>query len=401
MIAQRKPGLLVLASTYPRWAGDSEPGFVHELARRLTGCFDVRVITPHSPGASRRERLDGVDIVRYRYAPASLETLVYGGGILTHLRRTPWKLLLLPGFVLGQWLAARAAIKQQRPAMIHAHWLLPQGMVARALAKDGVPYVVTSHGADLFALRGGLIARLRRWVVAKAAATTVVSHAMQELLKVESPAASVRVAPMGVDAQQRFTPDSSVIRSQVELLFVGRLVEKKGLSHLIEALPRIITNHPTVHLIVAGFGPEQDALQQRVQSLGIAERVNFLGAVAPTELPALYRRASLFVAPFVRARNGDQEGLGLVVAEAMACGCPVLAGNVEGVRDLVGNGAGVQVDATDHAALAKAVVELLGDRERRAQLAEAGRAHVLQHYAWEAVAETYRHLFETLIEGAP
>lgn len=384
-----RPRLLVLASTYPRWSGDSEPAFVHELARRLSGRFEVTVITPHARGAKRREILDGVSVLRYRYAPTAMETLVHGGGIVTHLRRAPWKWLLVPGFVLMQVFVARRAIACWRPVLIHAHWLLPQGLVARLLASHGVPYVLTSHGADLFALRGRWFARCRRWVMARAAATSVVSQAMRCQLEAESPHARVAVMPMGVDARQRFTPDAAVPRVVGELLFVGRLVEKKGLHYLVEAMPAILAEHPEVRLTIVGFGPAESLLRNRIDRLGLGGAVQFLGAMASEALPALYRRATLFVAPFVQARSGDQEGLGLVVAEAMACGCPVVAGDVPGVRDLAADGCAALVEPANPGALAATVITLLADAPGRARLAAVARARVLERFDWQAVAARY------------
>jgi glycosyltransferase involved in cell wall biosynthesis len=385
-----KPRLLVLASTYPRWAEDVEPGFVHELTRRLTDSFEVSVITPHAPGALSEQMLDGVHIQRYRYAPLRWETLVHGGGIVTNLKRSPWKLALVPGFIAMQWWAVRRALKRAPVAVVHAHWLLPQGLVVRALGERAPAYVVTSHGADLFALRGEWFARLRRAVVARAAAVTVVSAAMREQVLHETPTAAVEVLPMGVDTVQRFTPDSTQPREPAELLFVGRLVEKKGLRHLLDALPAVLVRHPATRLTIAGFGPEQASLQQQVQRLGLQAHVNFLGAVAQSQLPALYRRASLFVAPFVKAQGGDQEGLGLVVAEAMACGCPVLVGDVPAVHDLVSGETGVIVAAVDTAGLAAAIDAVLIDPAGAAARAERARARVLAHFGWDAVAANYR-----------
>ena len=106
--AARRPVLLVLASTYPRWTGDPEPGFVHELSKRLADDFRVIVLGPHAPDAKPREMLEGVEVVRYRYAPERWETLVNDGGIVTNLKLQRWKLLLVPGFVLMQaWCAWR------------------------------------------------------------------------------------------------------------------------------------------------------------------------------------------------------------------------------------------------------------------------------------------------------
>src|SRR5690606_33302985 len=230
-------------STYPRWADDPEPGFVHELSRRLASKFDVEVVAPGAPGALDDETLDGVRVHRYRYAPRPLETLVNHGGITTNLQRHRWKYLLLPGFLLGMYLATRNAIREHRPDVIHAHWLLPQGVVAVLLrVVDGrrVPVIVTSHGADLYGWRGRLFQSLKRHVIRHAERLVVVSRAMRaELENLGAVADGIDVGPMGVDLAERFTPDPTLVRSTHEILFVGRLVEKKGLRHLLDAMPAI------------------------------------------------------------------------------------------------------------------------------------------------------------------
>lgn len=384
-----RPRLLVLTSTYPRWANDPEPAFVHELARRLIDRFEVHVLCPHAPGAKIRDQLDGVHVHRYRYAPERWEVLVNDGGMLANVRRSRWKWLLVPGFVLAQYIFTRALVRKLHPQVVHAHWLLPQGLIAAAAIRN-VPWVVTAHGADLFALKGPLFAHLRRWVVRRASAITLVSQAMRNRLLCEVPDSHVSVLSMGVDTANRFTPGAD--RGDSELLFVGRLVEKKGLTHLIQALPQIAARCPQVMLSIVGAGPEGEHLQQQVRGLGIERHVRFLGALPQTELPGHYRRATLFVAPFVEAASGDQEGLGLVVAEAMACGCPAIVGDVQAVRDLVNAQTGRVVSAPDHAALAQCIVGLLSDPAERAALGEAGRRHVEQHFSWDVVSQRYGEL---------
>ena len=256
----RRPRLLVLASTYPRWVGDPEPGFVHELCRRLVDDFDVVVVCPSAPGALHRETMDGIDVQRFRYAPHRLEMLVNGGGITSNLRRNPWLYLLVLPFVLGMGIGVLAALRSHKPAVVHAHWLLPQGLIAALLLPRRLPLVVTSHGADLFAWRGRLFRAMKRFVLRRASTATVVSTPMvDEVVRLGMPPARVVVAPMGVDLCGRFTPDASVPRSAAEILFVGRLVEKKGLRHLIAAMPAIIEAIPDATLVVAGFGPEMAA----------------------------------------------------------------------------------------------------------------------------------------------
>lgn len=324
-----RPRLLVLASTYPRRAGDPEPGFVHELCRRLTARFDVVALVPDAADADPSGPLDGVNVVRYRYAPRRWQTLVQNGGIVANLRRSPWKWLLVPGFVLAQYCAARRILRRERIDLAHAHWLVPQGLVARAL---GVPYVVTSHGGDLFGLRGRAMAAIKRRVARRSAGLTVVSTAMQaEAARLGLQPPRLAVLPMGVDLLDRFVPDPGVARDADRLLFVGRLVAKKGLHHLIAALPAIRARRPGVVLDVVGYGPEEEALKALARRHGVEDRVRFLGAREQRELPAFYRGASLLVAPFVRDRSGDQEGLPVVAMEAVACGCPVVVGDVDGI----------------------------------------------------------------------
>lgn len=389
---RRKPGLLVLASTYPRWKDDHEPGFVHELSRRLCDAFEVTVVTPRAPGALAREEMDGVHVVRYRYAPARLETLVYDGGIAANVARAKWKLLLLPGFVVGQYLAARKAMKTGAVHIVHAHWLVPQGLVARfATARSGTPYVVTSHGGDLFGLRGRIATWLKRLVARRAAAMTVVSGAMgEEVTRLGLTPPSIEVVPMGADLSGRFVASAVSERRADMLLFVGRLVPKKGLQYLLDAMPLILARKPEVVLDIAGFGPERAALEARVAALGIGRSVRFLGALPQQALPALYGEAAVFVAPFVRDASGDQEGLPVALMEAIGCGCPAVVGDVAGVRDLLGDEAcRIAVDPRDRRALADAVLEVLAHPREAAARALALRESAAARVDWESIAARY------------
>lgn len=393
--------LLVLTSTYPRWPNDREPGFVHELCKRLTGDFDVTVLSPHASGAMVEEIMDGVSVRRYRYAPASWETLVNNGGIVTNLKRQPWKWLLVPGFLLVQAWAVWRLIRRWRPDIIHAHWVLPQGLLIAVLSyivRRKFPFLVTAHGADLFALHGWGFTVLKRFVIHRATAVTVVSSAMRtELVRIGAEVDEVEIQPMGVDLSERFTPDPSILRSSDEMLFVGRLVEKKGLRYLIGAMPAILSARPKTYLTVAGFGPEESALRMQVQELGLDNKVHFIGAVVQADLPALYRRAAVFVAPFVQAASGDQEGLGLVCIEAAGCGCPVIMSDLATSRDMFTDASGVvSVTQADSPALALAVqnVLLAPDRYRRAAI--ANRQQLMQRFDWYAVSQRYIQLLQRL-----
>jgi glycosyltransferase involved in cell wall biosynthesis len=403
-IVSRKK-LLILSSTYPRWLGDPEPGFVHELAKRLTTQFDIRVLCPHARGAATQETLEGVEVTRYRYAPSRLETLVNDGGIVTNLKRAPWKWLLVPFFLLGLFWRAWREMHRWRPDVIHAHWLLPQGLVVALLDlldRRAPPFLVTSHGADLFALRAHPLTALKRFVARRAAALTVVSQAMtDELARIGISLDKVSVQPMGVDFTQRFTPASDLPRSRDEILFVGRLVEKKGLRYLLAALPEIIARHPSAFLTVVGFGPEEGERGAQAEALGIAHQVHFLGARAQVELPALYRRAAVFVAPFVQSADGDREGLGLVTVEAIACGCPVVVSALPAVLDLLDpkTDAAALVPPGNVAELAARITAALAAPEQARSKARELRERLQQSFDWQTIASRYATLLGSIGQG--
>lgn len=397
-----KPKLLVLASTYPRWHGDHEPGFIHELCRRMLRDFSVTVLTSHVDGAASEENMDGVEVVRYSYAPRFLETLVYGGGIAANLRRSKWKYLLVPTFFLMQYLHARRVARRQGIDIIHAHWLIPQGVVASRLRSSlGIPFVVTSHGGDLFGLRGRWLAKLKRAVATDAAAVTVVSGAMlEEIERLGLSAESVQVIPMGVDIKERFTPALEQPRMPDELLFVGRLVPKKGLVYLIDALALVVRERVHCRLTIAGFGPEEGAVRQKVTEHGLTEKVAFLGPVIQQDLPELYRRAAVLVAPFVRDTSGNQEGLPVVLMEAIACGCPAVVGRVAGIADLLGAEDSLYcVDPRNIRQLADAIIRVLDNPDEAQAWTQSIREKMLDQLDWDVVAARYSSLLASVCKS--
>ncbi len=208
----------------------------------------------------------------------------------------------------------------------------------------------------------------------------------------------VEVIPMGVDLKGLFTPDPSVPRKTDELLFVGRLVEKKGVQSLLEAIPNVMEKHPTVRLVLAGSGPMEQELKQQAQRLHLSGRVDFLGMVAQTQLPALYQRATIAIFPFVVAKSGDQEGFGLVQVEAMGCECPVIAGDLPAIHDIITHEEnGLIFQSGNAQALADAIIKLLYDPELRARLAGKGRKSVVQKFDWGVIAEKYVGVYQKLI----
>jgi len=407
-VSDARPKLLVVASTFPRWEGDTEPRFVESLSYELADSFDVVVLAPHCRGAARKEvfRRDGrqIEVRRFRYCFDALETLAYDGGMLSRVRQNPLRLLLLPLFLIAQLTAIVRLQREFSFDAIHAHWIVPQGVVAAVLRtwfRGLPPVLVTSHGGDLYALRGRILERLKRWVLRKADAVTVVSDAMWEYCEQQGIAPErIIVQSMGVDLESKFTPGDGA-SARDGLIFVGRLVEKKGVAHLIEAMAILAERYPDLSLNIVGDGPLRESLETLAAKLGVRGCVRFTGSVLNDAVPDYLRAAAISVMPSVVASSGDQEGLGLVAVEALGCGCAVVAFDLPAVRDTIKNGeTGLMAEPGNVADLANKIATLLDDDKLRADLAETGRQYAIGKFNWKAVGLSYTNIISDLIDNA-
>jgi glycosyltransferase involved in cell wall biosynthesis len=385
--------ILVLTSTYPRWKDDVEPAFVSQLCREIARAYRPIVLAPHYPGARRHEFLDGIEVYRFRYFLPSAEHLAYDGGIMNNLKRNPLKFLLVPFFLASQLYWILRLCRGRGVRLIHAHWLIPQGLLAVLARKLGcrrVKLLCTSHGGDLYSMKSGLMNRLKAWVLRHADHVTVVSNAMhRHLLETDRLPASISVQSMGVDLRGTFTPGAAT-RRDIDLLFVGRLVEKKGVATLLDAVALLGDGFPDLTLTCIGDGPERQALEQRAAGLGISQRVHFHGAVPNHEIPDYYRSARIAVVPSLVAGDGDQEGLGLVAVEALGCSSTTVVSDLPALQDVVEDRQnGMVFRAGDPADLADKLRQLLGDRALYDRLAGAARQSVTGKFDWQTVGNGY------------
>ncbi len=403
MCAEARPRVLMLTSTLPRWAGDAEPGFILDLARELNADFEIELIAPHAPGAARSEMVQGLRVTRFRYWWPRWQAAAYQGGMAWRIRENPLRLAQLPFFFASLvWATMQRLRREPQIDLIHAHWLIPQGLaalVARRLANRHVPVLCTSHGGDLFGLRSPVLTRLKRAILRRCEGISVVSQAMASKVAVIAPGVAAEVIPMGTDLQQRFVPAAApAAQLPSHLVFVGRLVPKKGLEHLLDALHQLRQAGVPLSAEIVGHGPLEGALAEKTRILGLDARVHFAGPVSHDSLAGHYHRAGIAVFPFVEAADGDQEGFGLVMVEAMGCGCTVIASDLPAVRDVIRNDeTGILVPPGDPLALATAIRDALNDPERVRALAERGRSYALERFDWGVTRRKFTALYRTLI----
>lgn len=398
----QKKKLLVLSSTYPRWDDDWEPAFVHELSKRLTDEFDVSVLCPREKGSMSSETKDHVNVIRYRYAPNFLSTLVSNGGIAANLKKQPFKWLLVPAFLLAQCFSTWKTIRKTQPDIVHAHWIIPQGIalvIVNFLLKNPPPFVITSHGGDLFSFRTPMFKAIKKGVLKRARSITVVSKEMKrEALKLHPNTKNISVRPMGIDTRSRFFADPAAPKNRNEILFVGRLVEKKGLIYLLKALPEIIKENPETTLSIIGSGPEEDNLLELAIQLGVISHVNFMGPIKNQDLPQYYRRAAVFIAPFIEAPSGDQEGLGLVLVEALCCGTPTVVSDIPAAKDITqllppSDWLKI-VPSKNSEAISRATSDILETISESTTTELMVLSDTLgNHFDWQTVADGYERLF--------
>lgn len=356
-----KKRLLITGSTFPRYAGDTEPRFVLDLAKNMKEYAEVTVLVPAAPGAADREELEGVQVVRYHYFPIhSLETLCYPGAIVPRIREKKVRGLLVPWLFVSLYVHL---FKMRREYdIVQANWLIPQGIVQSFIKK---PYVVTGHGGDVTSLNKGILKVLKKRCLKNAAGVTAVSQPLMDVLNgiYENPKQAV--ISMGCDTamfgQEHRVENYFGQGDKKVVLFVGRLAEKKGVSYVIEAMHQV----NNAMLVIVGDGPLKSKLQRQAETVQkeSGSTILFLGAKTHEELKGIYASADLFVMPSITAKDGDKEGFGLVILEAFASGLPIVASRSGGITDIVKDGVnGYLAEEKDVSGLADRINIVLQDK---------------------------------------
>lgn len=393
--------ILIVTSTYPRWTGDTEPPFVQNLAYELSKEFRVTVLAPHCQGAKRLEVEGGVTVKRFRYCFAPFELLTYQGGILENLNNRRWTILLVPLYFLSLFVSIARLTWRREFSIIHAHWIIPQGLVAvlvRKLLRLTVPVAVTSHGGDLYALNTPLYRRLKKLVLENVERVTVVSKPMKKVcIELGAREERISVISMGVDTKQLFSSDKSYPRKSKRVLFVGRLVEKKGVEYGLEAVSKLSKKHPEMQFTIVGDGPRRPQLERMARNLGIETKVEFVGSRRHDQLPEYYLSSEILLLPSIIAESGDQEGLGLTAVEAMACECTVIASDLPATREFIQDGvSGYLVRPKASGVLVKLMDRLFGDVELIQRIGQTARRSVVDKYSWTTKGEQYRRMLREI-----
>ncbi len=288
-------------------------------------------------------------------------------------------------------------LRNSKASHIHAHFASTASEYAMLVSiLSGIPYSFTVHAYDIFqrfSLIGEKI-KIAKFVVA-------VSLYNKNYIKNRCPGIDenkIHIIHCGVDLEklnEQRTLYSSGVDRPFTILSVGRLIEKKGHRHLLDACWEIYSRGITDFVCeIIGDGPLEKELEEQILKLGLSDKVCLTGSLPSDGVLQAVKEADLFILPCVVAKDGDMDGIPVSLMEAMALGKPVISTHISGIPELVRDGCGILIPAGDYSALADAIEEVYRmDRQKRNELGEKGREIIESEFNIKKEVEKLRALF--------
>lgn len=319
---------------------------------------------------------------------------------------------LWPRWLKALWSTWRT-IRREGIECLLVGQILPLGTVALILHKlTGIPYIVMTHAMDVtlpFSNEGSARKqKLVKKILKHASAVTTVSQfTKQHLVTLGVPESQIHIVspcphitpetfPVTVDEVVAFDKEHQLDGKRV-ILSVGRLVERKGVDRVIEAMAMIKTQHPNALYVIAGNGQYAYELKKIVERLSLQKHVYFVGKLSDQELAKWYQRCDLFIMPSRQLSNRDVEGFGIVYLEANSFGKPVIGGKSGGVADAVTHEeTGLLVDPNNVAEITAAIDRLLTDAPLATRLGNQGMQRVRAEFQWSQQARRLEQLISKL-----
>lgn len=385
-----------LTTSFPRFEGDYAGVFVYDLAKSLVRkALSISVLAPHTEHVPHSENMDGIDVHRFSYFyPPDWQKFAYGAGIPTNLRRSRLARFQAPFFILAFLLKGINLVR--RSEIVHAHWIEPGlfGLILARLWKR--PLVISVHRFNPVGKVGRI---LYNWVLPKADYILFNSSYTQQRCLESLSLKGYDIVPPGIDLQKFSSKweNAQEERSSKVVFALGSLLPVKGFTHLVDAIPEVLEQHPESQFIIGGQGPEYTALIKQAELLGVAENLQLLGRVSTEDVPKFMSDADVFVLPSIPHESGDTEALGMVLVEAMACGTPCVASRTGGIVDVVDDNInGYLVSPGDSKELAEKINELLNENSLREKMGRVGREKIEKIFALDVIATQVESIYKQI-----
>ena len=391
--------VLVLTSSYPKFPGDGTAPFIEHIVTQvaLRG-HEVDVVLPRHP----RLVVDGrsgdrpLRLFPFYAGPARPYVWGYATSMQADTRVRAVALAVAPVASLSAMRVMRRRIHDERYDLVHVHWVLPNGPIAALAAPSALPLVVSLHGSDVFvAERSRVLRAIARWVLGRSVWVNACSRDLADRVRAIGLASHAPdVLPYGVDLSQFATEDTAAWRARIGasqgdfvVAGIGRLVAKKGFTHLVRAASILRSQGVPARVVLGGTGDLSVDLADQTRAEGCEAFVSLLGNVPHDHVGGLLSAADAVAVPSVRDERGNVDGLPNVLLEAMAAGRAIVASRVGGIPDVVDpERNGLLVPPGDPSALASALQRLWDDRELRGRLAAAARETAREH-SWSRYGE--------------
>jgi glycosyltransferase involved in cell wall biosynthesis len=395
-----------VATAFPRHPEDPITPWLVELVRRQrqTG-IDATVLAPAYRGGPVAEP-SGIPVRRFRYAPGILETLTHDQSVPDRIRDRPASAALVPAYLAAGCRAA-AALGRDGPDLVHVHWPMPHALFGAAMrrASGGRTAMVCSFYSVEVNWVNRRLPWLRpflKWTIRTADEVTAISSSTASAVRglVDRPVAVIPYAAALPEVPVNVVrPALSDPNAPLRLLFVGRLVERKGVEVLVRALARL-RHRREAELVIVGSGNRKDSVTRTAALEGVTDYVHFLGFVSAERLAREYAECDIFVLPAVVDSRGDTEGLGVVLLEALAYERPVVASRAGGIRDIVIDGVtGWLADPGDAEVLASKIFEVAADPEEARRVAARGRREASVRFSWERILDETTVAYGSAVEA--
>lgn len=396
-----KRNILVLSSSYPKFSGDVNGVFIHSFCKSLTSKFNIFVIAPWENGIAKEEVLDGVHIIRHKQFLWNVN-FAYGVGIEDKLKQNRLLYFVVPFFFFFQMLEVRRVMREYDIGLIHAHWLIPSALVAvfyKILFKKKTRIISTLLGSDVWSFNKGLKKKILRFTCDKIDVITAQSAPLrEEIIQVGFKGISY-LLPLGIDTE-KFKPNhlNNDVRKKHEikgffLLFVGSIIEGKGVITLVESMALLKKRNDNFKLLIVGAGNLEHRLQLMINQNGLENHVELTGPIPNEELPPFFSNADIFVLP------SFSEGFPLVVMEAISSGTvPVVSdlsvfADNENREDLF-----YLVKAGNAENIAQVLANLMDNPDEIKKRKDSLRKFAIENYEVTIIAERYARVYEDLLE---
>ena len=392
--------VLYIVTSFQRDEKDVINPWMIETIRQLgSRGVEVSVYTSAWRGLGDHD-LGGIAVKRFHYCPKALEILSHERTIPDQIRDNKLNILLVVPYMLFGLLRLRKLLKKEHFDIIHVHWPFPLAVFGYFAGRwASAPVVNEFYGVELRWVRNKMpvFTPFMRWILRTSDLVVAISsHTKSEI---------ERIAPVRVEIVPYGSPVPSIPAGETpgqepgrtrRVLFVGRLVERKGVEYLVRATKELDMPFP-VQLDIVGAGPEEENLRSLITKLGLDDRVNLAGRVSGQELKEYYAACDCFVLPAIIDSRGDTEGLGVVLIEALSYRKPVVASALGGIVDIVHHEkTGLAVPEKDPKALAGAISRLLADQDLSRQLAEDGYNYIQHYFDWNRITEQWLALYREL-----